>query len=194
LVLLVLWLVVPIFLPFFLSQFLTPIYLMRYLILASPPFYLLVAHGILQWNCRVLYGIILFLILFIFPINVFSMYHRQDKESWRKIAQELETRAEPQDILLIHPPYYWKTTFEYYYRKTDLTVITVSPHDWSKQEGKKEQLTRLCKGHPRVWVLYHPQNITSPVIVEYFENNYIRKYHQAFKRLELSLYQEPDGF
>ena len=82
--LLLLWLFVPIFLPFLLSLFSTPVLLYRYTIGASLAFYLLAALGVVATGKRALMLVIVCVILVLSYLNLNKYYESVDKYQWRE--------------------------------------------------------------------------------------------------------------
>ena len=82
--LLLLWLFVPIFLPFLLSLFSTPVLLYRYTIGASLAFYLLADLGVVATGKRALMLVIVCVILVLSYLNLNKYYESVDKYQWRE--------------------------------------------------------------------------------------------------------------
>jgi len=123
--LLILWLLVPILIPFIISMTSTPVLVFRYTICASLAFYLLVSKGISNLaNNRLVLAVSVVIVALSF-VNVYKLYERIDKPQWREAMKGIETDAGYGDIVLIFPSYQ-KDPAEYYKHRDDLKVITMS--------------------------------------------------------------------
>lgn len=113
--LLVIWLSLPIVLAFIISKVITPIYVTRYLIGASPALYLLVAKGLSDLKVRkVIYPALLIIVLLALP-NLANYYINYGKEQWREVAQLVELNAGENDVLVFCADYV-QGPFDYYYQ------------------------------------------------------------------------------
>jgi len=114
-VLLIIWLAISIIVPFIESKFMTPIYLTRYMIGASPAFYLLVARGMGNVGTkRVFYPILIFIIV-LSSIGLHQYYVNDVKSQWREVATFIETNSEVDGDVAIFCANYIQTPFDYYY-------------------------------------------------------------------------------
>ncbi len=112
--LLVIWLSLPIVLAFIVSKTITPIYVIRYLIGASPALYLLVARGLNRLNMKKgLYPVLLIIVLLAVP-NLVHYYTHAEKQQWREVAQLVELNAQENDVIIFCQDY-TQDPFDYYY-------------------------------------------------------------------------------
>jgi mannosyltransferase len=113
---LVLWLFVPLLIPFIESQFMTPIYLTRYAIGAAPALIFLTAMGLarITWNW-IVYPVLI-LIVILSAVDLHQYYHEDVKEQWREAVQLLESNAEPTDVIGVYEGY-CLSPFDYYYKE-----------------------------------------------------------------------------
>lgn len=115
---LICWLGLPIILPFILSFLLTPIYLDRYVISASPAFYLILA--IVMVNIRKIiptWAMICALIIMIFP-SLFYYYSRDVHEQWQQVANYVQENSMGNDVIVFAPNQgigIEEKTFNWYY-------------------------------------------------------------------------------
>lgn len=115
--LVLLWLFVPILLPFLLSLFSTPILLYRYLIAASLAFYLLAAIGMVLNGKRTLIFISVFLIIVLSSLNLEKYYGSVDKYQWRETISFVEDNASSGDYIAVFPRFEIESAN--YYKKRD---------------------------------------------------------------------------
>jgi mannosyltransferase len=114
-VLLLLWLCVPILIPFIESQVMTPVYQAKYTLGAYPAFCLLIANGLNNIRWRWVFYPVLVLIVVLSSIGLSTYYRYDVKEQWREAAQLVDSRAQSGDVIVICEGYY-RSAFDYYYR------------------------------------------------------------------------------
>lgn len=143
--LLLLWLLAPILLPFIISELFAPLLVTRYTIGASLALYLFVAKGIRDINQKHLKIIVLSLII---GVSLAHVIHYKDgihKQQWREATADLESHAEPGDLVLITPGWV-RPAFDYYSKRTDLVKLAVS-------SDRDEELWTTIEGYRRVLVI-----------------------------------------
>ena len=124
--LLLLWLFVPILIPFIVSHLSTPILHTRYIISSSLALYLLVAKGV--WNLhskrlKVLVPLVI-LLLSIWPLRMY--YVVPHKHQWREAVAFLESNARENDNIFVYP-YYDTQAASYYRNREDLRFLPLGP-------------------------------------------------------------------
>ena len=113
--LLIVWLSFPIVIPFVESQLMTPLYLTRYMIGASPAFYLLVARGMANITMKRLYYGIAAFILLLSTLGLHHYYSNDVKEQWREVAAFIEADSEVDTDVAVFCAAYIQEPFDYYY-------------------------------------------------------------------------------
>jgi len=146
------WLLVPILLLAALSQIssLTQLarYSTRYLIAASPAFYLLVAWCIRKlWSNYIKVPLMAGIIL-LSLVQVQSYYKEQTKRPWRDVVEYIEANAESGDLVLFHQGF-CQTSFDYYSIRTDL----VKEPGTNRAILDTAELKSYMEGHNRVWLV-----------------------------------------
>jgi mannosyltransferase len=123
--LLLLWLFVPILIPFLISLVSTPVLHTRYLIGSSLALYLLVAKGICNLHSKRLTVLIpaVILILSIWPLRMY--YVDAHKYQWRETVAYLESNAEDNDSVFVYPAYDVRTP-AYYKEREDLHFVPLT--------------------------------------------------------------------
>lgn len=121
--LLLIWLFVSIVVPFIESKFMTPIYWTRYMIGASPAFYLLVAKGMGNLNRKWLFYPVLIFIILLSSFGLQSYYKNDVKEQWREAADLVELNSMRNDVIIFCASY-CQVPFDYYYQG-DLTELGI---------------------------------------------------------------------
>jgi uncharacterized membrane protein len=108
------WFVMPIFVPFVLSQFLTPFYFTRYAISSSVAFYIISSIGFANIEDKFKRSLLV-LILFLSAINLFWYYVKTNKEEWREAVKFVENNASVNDLVVAS-----KYVFFYYAKRNDV--------------------------------------------------------------------------
>ncbi len=148
--LLILWLSIPIVIPFIISKVTTPIYLTKYMIGASPAFYILAAKGMSNLTRKyVFYPVLVFIIL----LSSFGLYvyHEVDvRPQWKEAANFVELNSMSNDVI-IHCSHIYQPPFDYYY-KGDLPEFQIR----QKLEETEEVATFVddaVHGKDRLWLI-----------------------------------------
>ncbi len=161
--LLLAWLLVPIVVPFVVSQLYRPMLIDRYTIAASPAFFLLVARGVeglrsVKYSNVIVHARILFAV----GVIVFSLaaaldyYTATTKEPWRQVASYVDGHAKSGDLILFYRGS-GKVMFGYYFQREDVaqevaSVESSHPVTW---KDMREGLAPAVEGHRRVWLVRH---------------------------------------
>ena len=113
-ILLLSWLFFTIIVPFIASKFLTPIYLTRYMIGASPAFYLLVARGMSNINLKRYFYTVLLFIIVLSSLGLQHYYINDVKPQWREVAAHIQANSNDHDVIVFCVDYI-QNPFDYYY-------------------------------------------------------------------------------
>ncbi|MFH1507428.1 MAG: glycosyltransferase family 39 protein [Candidatus Omnitrophota bacterium] len=114
-VLLLCWFFVTLFGAYLFSRLLMPIYLTRYLILASVAFYILIARGIEQITMGKLKLISIFLITIFSFISLDILYNPGSREDWREAGKYIKNNIGYKDTIIL-APINQIVPFWYYYK------------------------------------------------------------------------------
>lgn len=113
-IMLLIWFLSPILIPYVLSQFVTPFYFARYAIASSIAFYILVSIGFENLEAkfeRYLLNVVILLSI----MNLAWYYTKTNKEQWRESVKFIEERANSEDLIIAS-----KYVFYYYSKRQDL--------------------------------------------------------------------------
>jgi uncharacterized membrane protein len=180
--LLILWLSFPIVIPFIASQIITPIYLTRYTIVATPALYLLVAKGICTFGKKSLYSIIAVITILSF-YRLQSYYSNDIKAQWREVADLVETKSETGDVLVFCASY-GQMPFDYYYTG-DLNEYGVyKSADYQEIAVFVEDLFYKAD---RLWIITSHVS-EPPIIVSYLEDEYALIDRSGFRGVAVFLF------
>jgi mannosyltransferase len=166
--LLIIWLSFPIIIPFIISQFMTPIYLTRYMIGASPAFYLLVAKGMGNLNRKWLFYPVLIFIILLSSFGLQSYYKNDVKEQWREVANLVELNSMRNDVIIVCA-FYYRLPFDYYYQG-DLAEFGIA-RDLEDTEELTTFVNYAVRGKDRLWLILCYSAQSAP-IRSYLTNRY----------------------
>lgn len=185
--LLLLWLWTPIILPFIISQFAASIYITRGSIVASLPFYMLVANGIETINKSRSINLILASLIIIFSlISVSRYYNTVTKEQWKEIASYIDANEKQGDLVLFHSGFSLGP-FNYYSKSTDLNKKLL------KKDDNVGEMRSTTDGYNRIWLLV-PSSVRAPALMDGYLNTIIKSYNLLYQKefvgVDLYLFQE----
>lgn len=192
--LLLLWLLLPIILPFIISQFSQPIFHQKYAIGASLAFYLLVALGIERVNRKYVKVFIICVVTILSLIDVRGYNNTFHKEQWRKVAQYVDQNAEPGDLVLFVIPNFF--LFDHYSQRNDLIKkrFQRKARQGARQVDEKaqEELARTAKDYKRVWVIFRGKYDRSFGDLEEgpLGVSHSLSYHKKYVRVEVYLFEK----
>ena len=187
--LLLLWLFIPIILPFLISQFSAPIYKHRCVIGASLAWYLLVAKGIrnLTWNPAKLTATALISVLSL--VAVWGYYGKVQKEQWKEAANYIDARAKSEDLVLFNAGYSQRP-FNYYSQRSDLTKKSFPKGIAEENEKAMDNLSSLTRDYGRVWLILSHSHDYKGLSVKALEGIYRLAERQDFKGITIYLFQK----
>jgi hypothetical protein len=140
--LLLLWLFVPIVLPYLVSLVSTPILLYRYTIGGSMAFYLLAARGIDNTGNRKVILLIAALVLVFSFFNLEKYHSSVKKYQWRETIAYIEDNAGYGDYVAVNPEFEIESV-NYYRERKDLNLYSLTD----------EFLLRTDIGDKNLWVV-----------------------------------------
>ena len=148
-VILALWMIVPVLVPFAISHIGRPIFWPRYLIGAVPAFYLLLARGVVAFNRRWLAWSLSLAILILTVPGLVRYYRVPMKEQVDHAARMVE-QGDRQGDLLVLASKYLSNPFTYYYHGSQ-DRFTVDDRDGPLKVLR--QLETAIVGHKRLWLI-----------------------------------------
>lgn len=178
--LLLIWLIIPIILPFIISQFSQSIYFTKYTIVASPAFYLIIAKGMNKMRSNYVKSLMISIVIVLSSISIGRYYTDIHKEQWREVAKHIDMHAGNEDLLLINPSY-CMTPFNYY-STNDLLVKEGFPE--KEKQINEENITELretVKKYDRVWLILsnyseEKKELIIKTLIESFNSWYCKEY------------------
>ena len=182
-----LWLALPLLLYFYILRE-RPFFHPRYIMLATPPYYLLLAYAIGQIWKRVpavgLLSLVFLLAAFVPAIQADYFNPASFGDDTRGLARFIESQAGENDVVLIDVPY----PFDYYYHgRAPAHYLFVDIHTVA------QRLTELCQGRERVfWIRWHKSDTDPRGAVLFLLDKYGQRLGQAdFRGYNVLWYQLP---
>ena len=182
-----LWLGLPLLLYFYVLRQ-RPFFHPRYIMLATPPYYLLLAYALRQiWKRMPAIGLlsVVFLLTgFVFAIRADFFDPAGFSDDTRGLARFIEGQAGENDVVLIDVPY----PFGYYYHgRAPAHYLFVDIHTVD------QRLTELCQGRERVfWIRWHKSDTDPRGAVLFLLDKYGQRLGQAdFRGYNVLWYQLP---
>jgi len=193
---LLVWLAGAVLLPFALSYFVTPIFLLKYTIPASPAFLILAALGVASLRSIPLRTVLVVLFMLLAIADMRDYYRAIKKDVWRDAVAFFNQKVEPNDLVLFTEPAA-HLPFDYYAKRTDITEKPFP--DYNNQLGRYDELRRdnvaellkpMIEGHGRVWVVLSHQNELSPLVPLQMSRWYVVAEHRIDPGVELYLFEK----
>lgn len=188
--LLLLWFLSPIFIPFVLSQVLSSIYLPKYTIAASCAFLLLAARGIMRVRVERVRVVLVFVLLGLSFVSVRAYWSAPHKDFWRESVNYFDRTAQGGDLVLFHQES-GHVPFRYYSKRTDIKAVPFPDYKTElTEENVGPKLKEIVAGHNRVWVVAsHPTEVTA-LITKQLGEWYKATEHRIDPGVELYLFEK----
>jgi mannosyltransferase len=164
--LLLVWLMVPVLLPFIISQIFTPIYIHKVTIGALPALYLLAGRGIDRIRIRVLRIAVVTLIVILALLNLKHYYEQSFRDQWRDVANYIDSFAADGDLVICDPPSTFPDIFAYYWRRTGLADKEIATKNVEITPANIGKILASLKDISRVWVLLSYQGLADEALVK----------------------------
>lgn len=193
-VLTVLWLMIPILIPFVISITLKPIFHFRYTIGAAPAFYILLAVFICSIRRIIPQVITLGMIMIILAPGLYEFYKTPVREQWRETAQLIKQKKLEDDILIFNNDYNNINNFKWYY-KDNFDSCVVYTH--KKYTNFLKSLKRCTDGKGRFWLIIRevpypfPEKFRSKLSVNHTDNLLLIKQYN-FTKITVYLFEIRD--
>lgn len=177
-----------------------PIFYTRTIIWSTPPFYVLLAAGLLQLRVR---AVIATATAALLALNLYSLflpegyYRWEGQEAWRDAAAQVATQARPGDLLLFSAGW-TQLPFDYYYRGPELprhglpvTLFERGILEPIMTRADTERLDSLTVGQPRVWLLYSHFGYADPrgIVPEHLGQALVETDQQSYSGIMVFLYE-----
>lgn len=185
LALVLLWLVLPILIPYILSRNSTPIYYVKYTIPALPALLLLAAKGLdafemrSAWMRGIVVGIIAALCLVAWRDNR-NDWNTLEKEVWKEATQYINRTATSGDAIFVHD-WYCKYNCDYYNQRPEQTFQALPPERFAVTPTTIERFyAPNAQGRDRLWLVLSHRTAQTPRILERIEREFALVSDSAF--------------
>ena len=193
--LLLLWLTVPVVVPFLASRFIVPLLIPRYTIAASLGLYLLVAAALAQIRFPFLrYGLLVFVTI-LSLLGLSRYYAYVDKQQWREVVAQLENEGQSGDIILFNPGGIRDSAFAYYFQRDDMQKVPLDlsfdlATSYTDQARVRDldEVEKLVAGADRVWFVQANSNDTEGLVAQKLASLYKTAEQFPYYGVELSLF------
>jgi len=177
------WMFLPIIVLFAISLFSKPLYVTKYVIVSSLPFYILVALSIVIIKRKPIKPLIIGVILVFSLIDIGKYHTEPNKLPWKDVVNHIEENAKSGDLLIFNDILCQRNVFNYYFKRTDVKK-EVLPQEFRKESfviiDKKniKELEKISKGHNRIWVILSHTIDHDMLIENRFGKSYNIPYHK----------------
>lgn len=196
-VFLLLWLILPIAIPFLISKLSSPFYLTKYTISASLPFYLFAAFGLEKLKHFAWKAVLVSLLAICFVVELHDVLTSLKRERWNHAAYNVEQAAQSGDLVLFNSMGS-EMAFRYYMKRKDITTAVFpysaedsappsdfvqmqralregfgSIHDPQTEQQTKEKLQKIVGDRKRVWIVTR--------YGEAFKNDFMKVFDNQFR-------------
>ena len=152
-ILVILWFVFPVLLPFIYSKIFSPIFLERYTIFAAPAFFLLISMAIFAIRRFVPVYITLCAMMVVVLPGLYDYYSSDVNEQWQETAAYVQEYSKAGDVVVFAPDQndVQHKNFEWYYRGS---VPACGISTQVLDEGAfSDAITNCASGYNRYWVV-----------------------------------------
>lgn len=177
--LLLLWLLIPVLLPFVISLISAPVLIFRYTICASLAFYLLASKGIGNTGNKWIILSISAVIAVLSLVNVERYYAGVDKAQWREVMSDIEANAGNGDVIVVFPGHE-NAPASYYLKRKDLKIIPMY--------DKFPSLQGLS--NRSIWIVFHSHPTNRRLFKEGLSGNYDFIAGRHYTKLDVFRFRE----
>lgn len=185
---LLLWFLSPIFVPYVLSQFVTPFYFTRYAIASSVAFYIIVSIGLENLEAKFekyLIGAVVFLSI----VNLAWYYAKTNKEQWREAVKFIEEQANSDDLIIAS-----KYVFYYYSKREDVEKFEFPDVEEPERSRIVEKLrSSVIPKHKRIWFVSSHTPELEKLILESFSDSMEVKLKKKFLGIDIFLFERREN-
>jgi mannosyltransferase len=153
LLLVVCWFLCPIILLYISSKLISPMFIPRYVVSASPAFYLLVALGIMMLSKVVPVLVSLGTLMVLIAPGLQGYYSKDVKEQWREVARYVEENSKKEDSVIFAPDEEGQSKCFYWYYRGNLHSCGIDVNLRNNEAAIADELARCTAGSKRFWLI-----------------------------------------
>jgi hypothetical protein len=113
------------------------------------------------------------------------------KDQWREAVREVETRAQPGDVVIFHP-FFTAIPYTFYRTRTDLLQAPFPKHAGLVTTPTLVSMLDQVRGtHERVWLVLMDFDARKPVLVQALEQRFARVERYRTFHVDLYLCEQP---
>lgn len=191
--LIMLWLVVPMALPFLYSVYRAPIFSDRYTLISSYPYYLLIAFAVFSIPAKPLRYFLTAGVLLTSLGTLLPGYFSHNKEEWRQMTSYIESKAQPGQAMLFHTPFCGNTAYRFYANRTDLSVLGFPNNrksGYAVTESNVSQIAPLIQDYSHVWLILSHSRDKEGLILKEMRQLGSQQEHVSFSGIEVYLFKK----
>ncbi len=179
------WLAFPTFILLVFCFLFHSIYLQKYTIASSIPFFILVAYGLQSFEQKK-HKIWLLSAITILAVIRLAVYYAQDgKEQWRAAVALVEIKADREDVILFDAAYCKRNAFDYYAKRSDLNKLPLVDVRQELNESNVLRLDSLSSKAKSTWLVLSHSRDEKALLAKKIKVDYEVLLHQKFIGIEL---------
>lgn len=178
--LLLLWMWIPLLVPFIISFISAPVFITRITIGASLAFYILAANGLKSIDKKAIKNGVLALIIILSLCNCVIYYNEINKERWKEATEFVESNAHSGDLLIFHAGFGLDKAFNFYAKRDDLDKIPFPEIGLDINKDAIYELKALLKDRERVWLILSHGRDEDNLIIKNLKIDYDLIYHMEY--------------
>ena len=186
-----LWLLIPILIPFIVSQFSVlsvPIFKIRYILVASLAFYILVAKGISNINNKLIKSVTISVIIAFSLLSIWRYHTSLHKEQWREAVKYIDTNVHSGDLLLFNAGI--QDLVYNYYSQRDLPLKKSYPETTRNVDDVNiKELLPTVEGYQRVWVILSHEGENANLITDKLNEIYNLAFYKKYIGIKIYLFE-----
>lgn len=189
----ILWLVTPLVATALVSNLFANIWLVRYVLYASPAYYILTALGLSAFRSIRILAFLLIGVILLPLARLTSYYEKPHRPQWREAVAYVQSNLRPGDSIAIYR-YGNRYVFDYYYSGAAPWVALGSKsltkrdfQGWTEQRIS-QMMTGIPKNSQRIWfILSYHEDTGGFSIEEYIQRHYRILSTKRFERVSIHL-------
>ena len=180
-----LWLLCPLLLPIFISQFSSSIFLHKYAIVASVPYFIFAAKGIADVHNKFSKASAIALVIFCSAAALKNYYFTTKKEEWRQVYQHLSNHVKNGETIVFHAKYVKKNAFDYYAKKDQFNELVFPLTDKDIDSNNISELKNIIQEKKKIWLVISHAHDDHHLLQKEIIARYKIKEHSTFIGIEL---------
>jgi uncharacterized membrane protein len=161
------------------------IYLQKYTIASSLPFFILVAYGIQSFEQKKHKIGVLSAITILAAIKLAVYYAQEDKEQWREAVALVESNADKNDVILFDAAYCKHNAFDYYAKRSDLNKLPLIDVREELNESNILRLDSLSTKAKSTWLVLSHSRDEKALLAQKIKTDFQVLLHQKLIGIEL---------